>query len=184
MVLIQLCLALVMGTLYPLASAPMVRKRGGWYPWSGVLCAAWVASVSGILVERFPDWAFLYLFEARGFPALPLAVVGVVLSVGVAWLGTRWVLSPILKGGTRTAAFRGAVAVICGIVPVYFAHRRISQMATTFEYAHGLVRPLQEVMGFRGLATMVLIMAGVPSAGILFFLIVESTLASQRSARD
>ena len=47
MLLVQLCLAFLLGMLGPLAGAAGVRRvDGGWYAWSGVLLAAWVAKAA------------------------------------------------------------------------------------------------------------------------------------------
>jgi hypothetical protein len=183
MILIELCLAFVLGALYPLASAPMVRRHGGgWYAWSGVLISAWMAGVCALLVGRFPDWAVLYLFEAKSLPPSALVVASVVLSVVAAWLGSRLVVRPIVNGHPLVAAVGAfALVAVCAIA-LYLAQERILHMATTFEYRLGLFRRLPDVAGFRGLASIAAIAVSIPSLGTLLFMFSESVLRGRQAA--
>jgi hypothetical protein len=175
MLAIELCLALLLGMLGPLVSAPALRARpGGWYPWSGVLLATWMAAVGAVLVQRFPDWAVLYAFEAKDLPGWAVAVGTVALSVGAAWLGSTWVIGPIRQGRSGLAVARTVMALAAAALLLFLLRGRITHMATTFEYRHGLVRPIQHVFGLRGLVTLVAIAIGIPGLGVLLLLLMES----------
>jgi hypothetical protein len=183
MILIELCLAFVLGALCPLASAPMVRRNGGgWYAWSGVLVSAWMAGVCALLVGRFPDWAVLYLFEAKSLPSLALVVASVVLSVAAAWLGSQLVVRPVMNGHPLIAAVGVFALVTVCAMALYLVRERILHMATTFEYRHGLLRRLPEVAGFRGLASIAAIAVSIPSLGTLLFVFSESAVRGRQPA--
>jgi hypothetical protein len=181
MILVELCLSFLLGMLGPLAGAPMLRLRGGgWYAWSGVLLATWMASVSAVLVQRFPDWVVLYTFEAKRLPGVVLVVATVLLSAGAAWMGSKWVIGPILSGRVGAAVARTAAGIAACALVLFLARERIAHMATTFEYRHGLMRPVQQVTGFPGLASLAAIGFGLPSLGVLLLLAMESLVRVSR----
>ena len=152
--LVQLCLALLLGMLGPLASAPRMRgQRGGWYPWSGVLLAAWMAGVSGILAQRFPDWAVLYLFEALGHSR---NVVGLPSRRSLGrWSPPsserRWWSHCLSQGRDRASSREGRRGERRGFgADRAGAGDRLVVVATTFEFQNGLARPFSRVIGFQG----------------------------------
>jgi len=175
MLLVQVCLALLLGMLGPLASAASLRRvGGGWYAWSGVLLAAWVTGVSGILVMRFPDWAVLYLFEAMGHSRSLIAFFGALLSLLLALLGMRLVAPLLAQGRVSAARLRVLVAAVACAAALLLVRVRLGVITTTLEFAHGPVRPSSRAAGFQGLFALVLIGAAVPCLGTLLLLSLDS----------
>jgi hypothetical protein len=89
-----------------------------------------------------------------------------------------------VTGHPWVAALGAFALVIACAAALHLAQERIVHMATTFEYRHELVRPLRQVTGFRGLASIVAIAVGIPSVGTLLFLFSESALRGRRPARS
>jgi hypothetical protein len=174
MLLVQLCLAFLLGMLGPVASAASLRRTGGgWYAWSGVLLAGWVAGTSAILVQRFPDWAVLYLFEAKYHPLL-IVLLGALLSAFVAWLGMRLVVPPLIRDRLPQALLRIALATFASVALLVLVRERLTVVATTFEFRQEQALPASRVVGFQGLLALVLIGVVIPSLGSLLLLLLDS----------